>query len=222
MNGTPVPVTGTEDDVTIGVALPAFKNWLSNVEPGLTITSIRIRDAKDYGPVHFLAMHVDAQNDLGETLPGYTFLRGGSTAILVILNCEGEQYLVLVKQARVPVGKTAMLEIPAGVGVGKVTAIQELAQELGIEVGGDLVFPLRDRPLYSSPGASDEAIHYFCLALDVSRPELERLNGRFTGVRIENERILTVVMPLEQACAELDDTKLFAALTLYEQKQHDF
>eukprot|EP01045_Picozoa_sp_COSAG04_P021839 COSAG04_NODE_2387_length_4228_cov_1.352386_2_plen_80_part_00 len=35
-------------------------------------------------------------------------------AVLVILECEGKEYTVLVRQARVPVGYHSLPEIPAG------------------------------------------------------------------------------------------------------------
>ena len=48
------------------------------------------------------------------TVPGIVFMRGGSIGVLVILECDGEEFTILTNQARVPVGGHAVPEIPAG------------------------------------------------------------------------------------------------------------
>lgn len=73
-----------------------------------------------FGPrVGFIKVRSTAKVDVGGekgliTVPGIVFLRGGSVAVLVILECEGKEYTILVRQARVPIGKHSMPEIPAG------------------------------------------------------------------------------------------------------------
>ena len=41
-------------------------------------------------------------------------MRGGSVGILVVLECDGTEYTVLTRQARVPMGTANLPEIPAG------------------------------------------------------------------------------------------------------------
>ena len=72
-------------------------------------------------------------------VPGIVFMRGGAVAVLVILECEGVEYTILTRQARVPIGTSDLPEIPAGMldysqylrGV----AADELKEECGIELG---------------------------------------------------------------------------------------
>ena len=67
-----------------------------------------------FGPrVGFIKFNADAEVN-GKWCPGIVFMRGASVAILVILRCGGEEWVVLTKQPRMPIGMSSFPEIPAG------------------------------------------------------------------------------------------------------------
>lgn len=96
--------------------------------PGCVLRSLR---------TCFTAHSLAIGGDEGEIeVPGIVFLRGGAVGVLVILDCEGEEYTILTKQARVPIGDSQLPEIPAGMldgsGNFKGVAASELEEEVGL------------------------------------------------------------------------------------------
>lgn len=84
------------------LAFPAFKTWLSTLQKSLAkqkaspthefhkspyiLRGIHIQAVDYFGggkKLGFVKMKADVSNDLGESLPGSIFLRGGSVAMLV-------------------------------------------------------------------------------------------------------------------------------------------
>ncbi|KAI1463608.1 uncharacterized protein F4812DRAFT_463434 [Daldinia caldariorum] len=89
----------------------------------------------------FLKLVAEITNGAGASLPGAVFLRGPSVAILVVLvpdDGEGERYVVLTVQPRIPAGSLAFVELPAGMvdegGTFVGAAAQEIKEELGLEI----------------------------------------------------------------------------------------
>ena len=74
-------------------------------------------------------------------VPGIVFMRGGSVGILVILECDGQEYTILTRQARVPAGLSLLPEIPAGMldgsGNFKGVAATEIEQECHMKIQVD-------------------------------------------------------------------------------------
>jgi ADP-sugar diphosphatase len=69
-----------------------------------------------FGPrVGFIKFRADVVNEVGGFLPGIVFMRGGAVTMLVILQCEGEDYSIITLQPRVPAGKFLFPELPAGI-----------------------------------------------------------------------------------------------------------
>ena len=68
--------------------------------------------------IGFLKLKVNCLNEKegggNISIPGISFLRGGSVGILIILKCENEEYCLLTEQPRLPIGDFKSLEIPAG------------------------------------------------------------------------------------------------------------
>ena len=93
----------------------------------------------------FIKLIADISNDAGESLPGSIFMRGGSTAILLILqpddvpsDQESEKYALLTVQPRPAAGTLGFAEIPAGMlddsGTFAGAAAKEIEEETGILV----------------------------------------------------------------------------------------
>jgi hypothetical protein len=110
------------DDVLNAVP---FRDWAADMDEGLIIHSVTVNDVDYFGPrVGFIKFTADAEFH-GHRVPGIVFMRGGAVAILVVLRCEGERWVLCCRQPRVPAGKAAFLEIPAGMldGSGKFAGV---------------------------------------------------------------------------------------------------
>jgi hypothetical protein len=116
INGKHVPVTGSHASIKLDDVLAAapFKDWVAAMDPELFVHSVSVTDVDYFGSrVGFIKMRADVEFH-GQRVPGIVFLRGGAVAILVVLRCEGERWVVCCRQPRVPVGRSGFLEIPAG------------------------------------------------------------------------------------------------------------
>src|SRR5690242_35053 len=117
INGIPVPVSGQDAELAVNSA--QFKDWASQVDSRFNIRSIEFQsvDIGNHGRqprVRFIKFKADVVDSVGKPFAGIVFMRGGSVAILVILECEGEEYTLLTIQPRFPGGNFAFPEIPAG------------------------------------------------------------------------------------------------------------
>ena len=160
-------------------------------------------------------------------LPGIVFSRGGSVGILIVLVCEGKEYLLLVQQPRIPIGTLKNLELPAGSidengFTKKLVAAKEVYEETGIEIKdtdlidlSDLCFGNDFNGHYLSPGASDEYMRFFLYKTDITKEKLESLRGKYTGCENENEFIQLRIMEIDEAPRRVPDGKLIMALYLY-------
>lgn len=126
INGVAVPVTARAGiDVARAIDCVPFRDWCSTMDPALRVHSVEVTDVDYFGPrVGFLKFRADVDFH-GVRIPGIVFLRGGAVAILVVVQCEGEKYVVCCRQPRVPCGQSAFLEIPAGMldGSGKFAGV---------------------------------------------------------------------------------------------------
>ena len=162
----------------------------------------------------------------GKPFSGIVFMRGGSVAILVILECEGVEYTILTLQPRFPSGYFAFPEIPAGTMedgddfVGGAT--RELEEETGIKIKRtdlvditSLIYGNKFRGVFPTIGGSDEFLRIFALKISVSHEYIQNLQGKCTGLVAENEQITLKVIPLEDLPLETPDAKALSALMLY-------
>jgi ADP-sugar diphosphatase len=238
---------------------PAFQTWLSTLKSSLdlqrqashpfhstayTLRSITIQscDFFDGGRLGFVKLRAEVSNDDGERLPGSVLLRGGSVAMLLVLQPEDakdelEDYVILTMQPRIPAGSLAFLELPAGMldDSGTITgaAAKEIKEETGLEIQEtDLINMTRlaneqagtgigqenlQDAVYLSPGGSDEFIPIFLSRKRMSRAEIEGLKGKLTGLRDHGEKITLRICRLDdlwKVCAR--DGKTLAAVALYE------
>jgi ADP-sugar diphosphatase len=162
------------------------------------------------------------------------FMRGGSVAILVILNCDDrKKYSILTLQPRVPVG-TSLLEIPAGMLDGSSdfagVAATELRQEAGIDIKQNELENLMnpgqfDDPTaaYPSPGGCDETMRFYLYEpiKIFSIQEINAMKGRMTGEFKEGEVIHLNVVTLEKLRENITDMKTTTALYLYDKYMKD-
>ncbi|KAJ5495163.1 hypothetical protein N7539_000279 [Penicillium diatomitis] len=183
------------------------------------------------GRLGFVKMKAEVSNGSGEKLPGSVFLRGGSVSML-----EKGKMALLTVQARIPAGSLTFTEIPAGMlddsGTFAGGAAKEIEEETGLKVKQDELVDMTalaaeisatssgDEPLqkamYPSAGGSDEFIPIFLCEKRMPREEIEKLQGKLTGLREHGEKITLKVVPLEDLWKEgLRDSKTLAAWALY-------
>lgn len=219
-----------------------FRRWLDYMKspPGIlslggsggarcSLNQIVIQNVDYFGQrvgfVKFKAEVIDEQT--GSKLPGIVFARGGAVGILMLLECEGNKYAVVVEQARVPVGRTIM-ELPAGMldddsGDFVGTAAREVEEETGIEIKTSDLFDLTallnestGRKMFPSPGGSDEEITLFLHRSHVKKEVIDSLQGQETGLRAHGELIKVHVVPYDNLWRISPDSKVLAAIALYE------
>lgn len=175
------------------VKAPKFINFFNSLnQDKLDIDHIRIDNAKWFcGPnsispekLGFLYMEVVAKDKrTGKPVAGVVFLRGGAVAIHLELECDGEVYVAVTRQMRLPTGDDRE-EIPAGMidasdNIAGV-AVKELEEETGVKIGkaADLVSLGK---FYPSQGGCDEHIHLYYKRATITRRQmsdiLEKIHG---------------------------------------------
>lgn len=227
-----------------------FKNWITGLETSVAsenattakpfeLRSIEIQSIDLFGSrkIGFLKLKADLIHPNGKPLPGVTVLRGGSVAMLVILqesdSLSKRQHIVLVDQPRVPAGATSFLEVPAGmideenngeakdnVFVG--AAARELEEEIGLKIAStsDLIDLTNGKELYLSPGLLDETMRFYLHKVEMPKEDIEAMQGqlRERTEGSENEVITLRIVPIEDIhSAGVQDAKTFLALGLYSQ-----
>ena len=192
INNIFVRVSG--QDAGLAVNSVQFQDWASQIDSRFNIRSVEFQSV-DVGNhrrkplVRFIKFRADVVDAFGKPLPGIVFMRGGSVAILVILECEGEEYTILTIQPRFPSGNFAFPEIPAGTleGDGSFAggAARELEEETGIKIKeGELqdltflVYGNKFKGVFPTVGGSDEFLRLFAFRQKVTRAYLGELQGK--------------------------------------------
>ncbi|KAF1847521.1 uncharacterized protein K460DRAFT_414257 [Cucurbitaria berberidis CBS 394.84] len=117
-------------------------------------------------------VHGEEEKARADWLPGAVFLRGGSVAILIIVQPadargEDEKYVILTVQPRIAAGALAFTEIPAGMLDGnsfKGTAASEIEEEAKLKVTeSDLInmseLALEDVPVSATTATTWGEVH---------------------------------------------------------------
>ena len=175
-----------------------FRDWRENAEKIATsevdVKRIRVVDVDFFGPnVGFLKINCDVfRKSDGSFVPGISFIRGGSVAILVLVKVPElkQNYFLMTEQIRFPVGRYCT-EAPAGmldedgnfVGV----AAKEIKEETGIVLERKSLHSLGS--IFPSPGGCDEEIHLFWAEVQMSQAEFEEKEKRSYGAEDEGESI---------------------------------
>lgn len=236
-----------------------FKSWLYTLQRSLSLQSakashpfhndpyrlesITIQSVDFFGArVGFIKLKTVVKSKNGDTLPGSVFLRGGSVAILLILETEGqgaldkrpERWAVLTVQPRIPAGSLEMVELPAGMiddsGTFSGAAAKEIEEECGIKIPADKLIDLTslalgglsnadneclEEAVYPSPGGSDEFMKIYAYVHKVKEETLKDWQGKLTGLREHGEKITLKVVRLENLWRETRDVKALSALALW-------
>lgn len=203
---------------------PKVIAWKRAVEAnGCTIHSIEALKVlrKRNGDLLFALLEAEITADDGEKLLPYVFLRGDAVVVVpLVRNTDtGERCFVMVEQRRVANGEIA-LEFPAGmldqlVNDPKQVAVKELLEETGLAVSEESLHALTRRPLFSSPGASDEAVHFYGCVIDVDDREFKSLEGRTAGDKSEQEHIRVTLRTFDQVLPDVTSVQVYLAFDLF-------
>lgn len=202
-----------------------FEEWNSSIDvEKFKVRSIHIQSVDMFGSkIGFIKFKADVVDESGKFVPGICFMRGGSVGILPLLRCEDKTYTILTLQPRIATGQFDFAEIPAGMldGSGNFSGVaaKELKEECELEIGEKELTDLsalanHPRGFFASPGGSEETIRLFSFTKNISKEDLQKMNGRCTGELAEGEQITLKVVPLEDLFS-IPDGKTIVALALY-------
>lgn len=207
-----------------------FKEWQEASLAKFKIAKIHFESVNYFDKEHrplFIKLLATATLPDGRPVHGVVLVRGNAVGVLVVLRCEGKKYLLLVRQPRFSISETASLEIPAGIldwsGDYRKVALSELEEEAQIKASDDELIDLTEfwwgnsTPGFAgSCGLLDERIRLYAIERDVTREELDAMNGKNQTYTDENEWIRTEVLPYEEAGHKFIDGKNLIAMFLYE------
>ena len=214
---------GAPDDIEMVRTSLQYANWIKRMDQRFKIEEIRVQavDRRHNGGLLFAKLFVKAFDQEGRQVPGAVLLRGDASAVLIVINCEGEKYTVIVRQPRFAAGLYETKEIPAGMlddSTDKLTtAIREVKEETGLEITKENVTDLGG--FFPTYGISDEIIFLFSAEIDLTKEELESLKGRICGCPDEHEKIRVEIIPLKDLSKVTDDPKSLMAYWRYLSKR---
>lgn len=203
---------------------PKYRAWKRSVaRNGCALRSVESLQelSKPDGSLLFALLRTRMEDPQGRPLPAYALIRGHAVLIVteVINRASGERKFLMLRQWRIGNGGEA-LEFPAGmldedVGDPLGVALKELKEETGLVARRDQMIPLAERPLFSSPGLDDEAIHYFGCSLELSPDEFASLQGGETGKAEEQEYIRMELRDYPDALKEVDSLQVRLGFALW-------
>ena len=184
---------------------------ISSITPIASIT-------KQNGEPLFSLLDAKVASPEGYQLPHVIFIRGNAVITVALLknNTTGEERFLMISQRRIGNGALC-LEFPAGMidredDEPADVAVREVFEETGLTIQKSDLTALSPAPLYSSPGASDEAIHYFGCRITLPDTTFQTLLTTTGGNQHENE--FCHVEPLTREEAEPRLTSLQAKLAI--------
>ena len=206
---------------------PKILAWKKSVTAaGCAIREIRPMNVvrRKNGELLFALLDAGIASPEGHALPNIIFVRGDACLVVTLVRNRGtgEERFLMVCQRRTGNGLLS-LEFPAGmldteVGNPRGVAARELAEETGIDVAEGELFPLINKKLYSSAGASDEAIFYYGCVKEYDDASFKALSGRTGGNPEEGEHISVVLMSREDAEKEATSLQVMLGFYLFEKK----
>ncbi len=203
---------------------PKYRAWKKDLAAnGCRLKSVEVLAdlPKGDGSLLFALLKTRVDDPQGRPLPKYALLRGHAVVIVteVVNGDTGERRFLMLRQRRIGHGGDT-LEFPAGMLDEDVddplgVAVKELAEETGLEVAPGLLFPLCDKPLYTSPGLDDEAIHFFGCTLELPGDRYHALEGGETGKAEEGEFIKLGLWEYARALPQVDSAQIRLAFCLW-------
>ena len=182
-------------------------NWITDVSrSGCTIRDIKkineIR--KKNGQLLFALLDVDVLSADGTRLPNIVFIRGHACIIITLLKNSDtkEEKFLMIRQWRIGNGQLS-LEFPAGMLDEEenpvAVAVRELHEETGLIVTEEDLFPLTDKLLFSSAGASDEGVFYYGCIKQLDDKSFCTFRDRKSGNPDEGENISVGLFSRQEA-----------------------
>ncbi len=223
MDGATDPVAGESESLR---RAPKYRAWKRTVSRnGCAIRSIETLQElhKGDGSLLFAFLRTRVEDPRGRPLPAFALIRGHAAIIVtVVVNKDsdsGERKFLMVRQRRIGHGGET-LEFPAGMLDEEVAdpvgvALKELREETGLNAQRGQMVALADKPLYSSPGLDDEAIHFFGCTVELPAAEFHALEGGETGKADEHEYIRMSLWDYESALPEVDSLQVRLGFSLW-------
>ncbi len=220
VNGSDVDVFGKTLDLNAVLGSSLFKEWLNSLSPKFDVKAVRIDNVYKRGDVVRSIEMVVSFLDEGLEEQHRIRLFEPVVVILPIIFCEGKKYTLVVRQKRIATGQAHFYELPAGrmeTPYVHVDAARELREETGLKVDRSRIVELTNRPIYLSPGVSNESVRICFCEVELSRRELDEMDGRESGLESENEKTKVRVVDLSNLTRYVrEDAKSLAAFAIYQ------
>lgn len=204
---------------------PKIARWKDTVEShGCSVHELQPLSLleRHNGEILFALLEADVRDEADRQLPSWVFLRGDACVIVPLIRNShtGEERYLMVEQRRIGHGGLS-LEFPAGMLDRNVddalgVAQRELEEETGLRVETEQLKPLWPRPMYSSSGGSDEAIHFFGCTVDVDDKRFAAFEGSILGEKVENEHLTVRLKTRSEAEREITSLQVLLGFALFE------
>ncbi|KAH7832572.1 putative hydrolase, NUDIX family protein [Monocercomonoides exilis] len=232
IKGVDVPYTVESSSIDVKAIVETFvpwKDWVDSLDEHMHVSHVHFQSMDYKGKnVGFVKFKADASvGDEKKRIPGIVLLRGGAIACLIEAICDGKSYALLIEQPRFPSGKSNFREVVAGMLDGDNhlagSMIREVQEEVGLTIQVDKLIDLTElaqgpnvRGMYPSIGLCDEFIRLFLYRVEMTKTQLDSLEGRLGGLKEEGEYITLCIHPLDDLWKTEYDSKTLCCLFLRE------